>query len=469
MDCLVCTSSFNLTTRAKIHCFSCDITVCKECVRTFLTKTCNGLPKCMNCNARYTMHFMVRHLNRSWVLQTYKETMSSVLTNIEMSKLPETQPYVEAEQERIRLTLQNRVFQREIEEMKKKIAKLYDAIHVNQFRMRGEPVPHRLVNEFVDGTNVVILDTRKKFIMSCPLEGCRGFLSTQYKCGTCQKNICSDCLVLKIDGHVCLESDKLSADMIKKETKPCPKCGTRIYKIDGCDQMYCTAQLNGQACSTAFSWNTGKIETGVIHNPHFYETQRNGINLRVVGDVQCGGMPDLSVIFRVLRNLDATLCSNLARIHRRLSEHIQYTANEARHRIQQHDANMRKLRVTYMMGNCTKEDFTFNIYKQEKEHQKNVDLYHIYEIVSISGIECFHGIQRDFPRMSMENWTIYLAESGMKFEFIHEHLAELHKIREYCNEQMKQVSITYHCSVHEKDDMFQDVYVKYNMNGEKKK
>ena len=96
-------------------------------------------------------------------------------------------------------------------------------------------------------------------------------------------------------------------------------------------------------------------------------------------------------------------------------------------------------------------------------------MYHIYEIISISGIECFHGIQRDFPRMSMENWTLYLAESGMKFEFIHEHLAQLHKIREYCNEQMKQVSITYHCSVYEKDEMFQDTYVKYNMNGEKNK
>ena len=187
MDCIVCTSSFNLTTRAKIPCFSCDITVCKECVRTFLTKTCGGLPKCMNCNARYTMHFMVRHLNRSWVLQTYKETMSSVLTNMEMSKLPETQPYVEAEQERIRLTLQNRAFQKDVEETKKKLAKLNNAIHVNQFRMRGEPVPGHLVNEYVDGTNVVILDTRKKFIMSCPLDSCRGFLSTQYKCGTCQK------------------------------------------------------------------------------------------------------------------------------------------------------------------------------------------------------------------------------------------------------------------------------------------
>ena len=62
-----------------------------------------------------------------------------------------------------------------------------------------------------------------------------------------------------------------------------------------------------------------------------------------------------------------------------------------------------------------------------------------------------------------------IANPTYLFEFIHEHLGQLHKIREYCNEQMKQVSITYHCSVHEKDEMFQDVPAKYNMNGEKKK
>jgi len=422
----------------------------------------------MSCNALFTTHYMVRHLNRSWVLTTYKETMMNTLTSIEMSKLPDTQPYVEAEQERLRLLKQNRGYSQEIDKLKKTIHKLSNAIHANQYRMRGEAVPTWLMNEYVDSPSVVTLDPRKKFIMSCPMDTCRGFLSTQYKCGTCQTQICSDCLTKKEEGHTCVESDKLTADMIKKETKPCPKCGTRIYKIDGCDQMYCTSQQTGTVCGTAFSWKTGKIETGQIHNPHYYEMARNGMNLRNVGDVQCGGIPEIGWILRMLRVLDPELSGRIARIHRRLLEHIQYTANEARQRIQSHEQEARKVRVTYMMGHINKEEFSTTIYRQEREHQKAVDIYHILDLISISGIEAFHAIALNFPRLTEQEWQIYLKDHP-GFPSIQEPLKQLYAVREYCNEQLKQVSITYHCTVNEYDDLFTPHSAKYNMNGEKKK
>ena len=471
MSCSVCTNTLNQSTRAKITCFACDFTCCKECVRTFL-KTSSSLPKCMNCNAKFTMHFLVRHLNRSWVLTTYKETMTQIITGVEMGKLSETQPYVEAEMERARLQRVNRLYLRQMQEAKERVKKLTNAIHANQLRMRGETVPEYLQNELVDGPSVII-DARKKFTMACPLDGCRGFLSTQYKCGTCQQTVCSDCLVLKLDGHECVESDRLTAEMIKKETKPCPTCGTRIYKIDGCDQMWCPNKSDaGVACNTAFSWKTGKIETGTIHNPHYYEMMRSGVNLRNVGDIQCGGMPNIGYLTRTLRLLEKNeLRGMLVRMHAKLCEHVQYTAYTCRERIQAHDRIMRTHRVNYMMKKITKEEFSDIVYKTEKDHQKNVDMYHILDLISISGIETFTCIMRDFPQLREVDWQEYLVHHSIddSIRVIWEHLDQLHRVREYCNEQLKQLSVTYHCTVQEYDDLFGHTSSKYNISGEKKK
>lgn len=48
-------------------------------------------------------------------------------------------------------------------------------------------------------------------------------------------------------------------------TRPCPTCFVPIYKISGCDQMFCTE------CHAKFSWRTGKVVKGLFHNPHFFE------------------------------------------------------------------------------------------------------------------------------------------------------------------------------------------------------
>ena len=89
--------------------------------------------------------------------------------------------------------------------------------------------------------------------------------------------------------HVCDEKTKENAQFIKETCKACPgMCGEFIFKIDGCDQMWCTT------CHTAFSWRTGEIERGVVHNPHYYAALQNGGGMvpRAPGDVVCGGLPD---------------------------------------------------------------------------------------------------------------------------------------------------------------------------------
>ena len=89
--------------------------------------------------------------------------------------------------------------------------------------------------------------------------------------------------VIMDENHVCKQEDIDTFKMIVKETRQCPTCSTNIYKIEGCDQMWCTQ------CHTAFSWRTGRIET-VIHNPHYYEYHReNGGQVpNQLGQAECG-------------------------------------------------------------------------------------------------------------------------------------------------------------------------------------
>ena len=475
MDCPICASAFNKTTRSPVQCFSCEHTACKECVRTFLTSA-SHLPKCMNCNVSYPTHFLVRKLNRSWVTDCYKKKLTEVLTGIELGKLPDTQPYVEAEVEKQRLLKQNEKYNCELRVLKIQMRKISAAIYANQHLLRGEPVPAHLMNEYVDGKPVVA-DTKKQFVMPCPLE-CRGFLSTKYKCGTCQKSVCSECLVLKEENHECVEANRLTAEMIKRESKGCPKCGARICKIDGCDQMYCTAQRDGVHCNTAFSWKTGKIETGTIHNPHYYELMnKKGVQIRNAGDVQCGGVPNIRRIimsldaFNKIHNFQITEVSelrlSLLQIHRRISETVQYTTNEFRRKIQDHEAHLRFLRVRYMMKTINKQMFSDMIYKAVREYQKNIDQHHILELISISGIETFLGIVQEFPKMNDYEIRDYVPMMKDIMDNVNEKLKQLHGIREYCNEQLKELSITYNCTVHPMDETFNQTPIKHIMRSKK--
>jgi hypothetical protein len=45
-------------------------------------------------------------------------------------------------------------------------------------------------------------------------------------------------------------NDEATQDLLEKETKPCPKCGVRIFKLEGCDHMTCRIKT----CKYEFCW-----------------------------------------------------------------------------------------------------------------------------------------------------------------------------------------------------------------------
>jgi hypothetical protein len=453
MECQICATELNASVRARVPCFACPLVVCKTCVREYL-KTSTALPKCMGCGAAFQLNYLVTHLNRSWVNDGLKPVMKETLVAAELAKMPATLPFAEAELERRRLAKMNRDYQARIDKLQAQMTRYTNAMVANRYRMRGEAVPARYLNDLVrddNGGAAVREDTKKKFIMACPNGGCKGFLSTAYKCALCEKFTCPDCLVVLGDDHACVESDKLSAELIKKETRPCPTCGERIFKVNGCDQMFCTAVNDGTRCATVFDWKTGAVQVGgVVHNPHFYELGRaNGELARNVGDMPCGGLPDIRRLIAVLERLDAQQTRHRVFVtYQRLAEHGTMVLDPLRGRLRRM-GDTRALRVQYLLKDITLDELRDRVFKENRDHGKTVDLYHISELVNVSGIEAYLEICRGLPSLSTLAQLMDASPTvGRELVAgVDARLNDLDRIRLYCNEQLKQISITYACTV----------------------
>ena len=217
----------------------------------------------------------------------------------------------------------------------------------------------------------------KRVVRGCPFDDCRGFLYDDFACGTCGKKACAACHEIKIDdGHVCVPENVSAAKLIMRDSKPCPSCAVLIHRTQGCAQMWCTQ------CHATFNWNTGKIETGIIHNPHYYAwANRNGNvdrNEAVGGGGNC--QYQWWTISRRLSDhrIDNDLRDRLAGVHRR-SGHLQnITLPTLADRFNERD-NL-DLRLRFMNAEITESELKEKLQRREKKRTKEVAVRQVYEM-----------------------------------------------------------------------------------------
>jgi hypothetical protein len=253
----------------------------------------------MQCHKEFQREFLVENFTLKFVSKDLKEHRERTILQKERALLPTRQPVAEMVKRKNDLTIECNTILEQI-----------NALRSRHYLLSTEKnrIDHRIrVGPAADAALPGSSSQREHaaFIRPCPntAANCRGFLSTQWKCNLCNMWTCKDCHEMKGDTqdtpHVCNTDNLASAKLIDAETRACPKCGARVYKISGCNQMFCTA------CNDcAFDWVTGRIET-VIHNPHYYEFQRQlngGQAPRVPGDILCG---------REIDNMTVTVITNL--------------------------------------------------------------------------------------------------------------------------------------------------------------
>jgi hypothetical protein len=238
------------------------------------------------------------------------------------------------------------------------------------------------------------------FVRACPADGCRGFLSTAWKCGVCEGWACSNCHEYigadkKTAAHACNPDQVASARLLDKETKPCPKCASAIFKISGCDQMWCTA------CNSGFNWRDGRpIETRAIHNPHFFEyMSKNNMQQQTGEAVQqlCmdDNLPTLFTVMYYLRLVNPPLSVQTRVLNTlRFATHVQGVCMRRYQRLAGRDSedSEEKLAVMYLMKDITEKSWMERLQRAEKRQRKYRMFADIFESYVAACTDIFRGV-----------------------------------------------------------------------------
>ena len=309
----------------------------------------------------------------------------------------------------------------------------------------------RDAQELYEGTAAAAV--KREFIMKCGADECRGFLSTAYKCGVCETWTCPDCLVIlgkdKTVEHTCKPDMVESAKAIKAETQPCPKCAARIFKVDGCDQMWCTME----GCNTAFSWKTGHMVTGVVHNPHYYEwLRRNGGAAgpaREAGDIPCGGIPNYWTMlqaFRAARILPGESVQ-LELVHRNLVEFGE--------RLTGYPARMpqllnKEINVEYLMNKITEAEWKRQLEFTEAKFDRKKEIGQILQTLVTAGADLMNQVANRCQGATDKNLQI-----ALRIWLTDTVLPELEGLRAYTNQAFKDLAVRNHMAVPQIDNDWQ--------------
>ena len=303
-NCPICDCKYKETGRKfrRVSCTFCEYSTCNTCCETYVLSKPNEA-HCMNpeCKKQFPRKFMYDSFAQQFLNVRYKAHRENYLFEAENAKMAGTQAFVEAvvSTEELRMHI---IHQKEkLGHMKRSIVESCQRLSRQQ-QLLGQYTDRtgfggRHVGgvgdedgEDGDGSSSA---RRQVFMHRCPDPECRGFVSSQWKCGMCKNWSCPECHEIKglereNDTHQCNPDVVATVALMRRDTKPCPGCHTQIHKVDGCDQMWCTI------CHTAFSWTTGLVEKNRIHNPHYYQYLRenaaDGEIPREPGDGGGGGV-----------------------------------------------------------------------------------------------------------------------------------------------------------------------------------
>lgn len=433
--CAICVETFNRTIRKKVTCGNCNTDICSKCIKRYLAENLQQ-PNCMQCRWIYTNEFMDTNFSVRFRKSTLRHIREVVVVEREKQHLPELMHRVKALKEMkviqqkkreaqtvyykyndevriLRNQLEKLVTQtplpiEEISETKK----MYESY--NKDLNVADNIYHGLLLEEKEKNKVYLygVNTKISSIVQCIVPDCKGYLDNDFNCGLCGIKVCKDCHVHLEDGHECKPENVESVKAIASETKPCPTCHTPIFKIIGCDQMFCTQ------CHTAFSWMTGAIVRGRLHNPHYYEwvRQRNqGTLPREMGDVPCGGLPLFKDVEKIFAKLQVPIGDIIyIREILKMAVHLQNKEIPKFPITQGRNTKMDMNSINYMAGVINERVWKNQLIAFEIEKEMNTEQRLLLDMMLAVLIDYFNNF-KNIEKIDDVSNTLYVLEELRKY------------------------------------------------------
>jgi len=286
-DCAICTEE-SYEKRFVCPCGYKD--VCMNCILRYYDTSEAIEMHCMICKKTWDRSILFPFMTKNLIKDIYDKQIKRLIKK-EKGRIPQVQPIITLQIKKEELNSQLRtqmrfrgMKQREIWEYKDKEDKVkerqsrFDLLEINNNIEDLREEIRSIANELGENDPKKEKNKKKAFMYKCPKMDCSAFVSIKSGiCDICKTKSCTKCWRLKVDEndkkHECNKDDIDSAKYIHSLTKLCPGCSTPIQKSQGCNQMWCTN------CHTAFDWESLRIVTGNIHNPHALEYKRKNGNL----------------------------------------------------------------------------------------------------------------------------------------------------------------------------------------------
>jgi len=236
--CPICLDKYTSSIRKPVECNQCHEKLCAKCVEKYLLSTIED-PHCAHCRYAWPRSFLNTVCTSTFLNKTYYKYRQDILMNRERSFLPQMMLYADREMRARKIDASVAdVYKEEIAIRREYENKLLELAQKRGRLWRKAQLLREGRDEEAAGAAAEQKKEVRKFIRRCTADGCKGFLSSVWKCGVCENWVCPDCFEVKgknkDEVHTCRPEMLETANLIRKDTKPCPSCGEMIMKIEGC-------------------------------------------------------------------------------------------------------------------------------------------------------------------------------------------------------------------------------------------